>query len=318
MKSALSQLHIYNEEAAFEYVEARLWPNGPVCSFCGETGRLGKLKGKTTRPGLYKCYSCQKKFTVRMGTVLESSHVPLHIWLQTFYLMASSKKGISTRQLQRTFGGSMKTAWFLGHRVRKAMEEGTWPLIGPMGGEGETIEADETWIGGKAENRAYGPIPPKIAVVSLVQRGGGVRSFVTTRVTATNLQPIIARHIHNDTRFMTDESNVYTYPGRWFKSHETVNHSAKEYVRGDAYTNSVEGYFSILKRGIYGCYFHVSEAHLHRYVAEFDFRYSNRSKLGVEDAERADRALTGAKGKRLTYRTVSRGRAAATPTQAGA
>jgi transposase-like protein len=288
MKSALSAEHLQNEDAAFAYVEARLWPAGPVCHHCGETNRIGKLGGKATRPGLYKCYACRKQFTVRMGTIFESSHVPLHVWLQVIYLMNSSKKGFATRQIQRTLECSMKTAWFLGHRVRECMKAPAWPFSEPTGGAGETVEADETWIGGKAENRAYGPIPPKVAVVSLVQRGGGVRSFVTARVTANNLQPLLARHVHNDSRFMTDESNVYTYPGRWFASHETVNHSAKEYVRGDVYTNSVEGYFSILKRGIYGCYFHVSEAHLHRYVAEVDFRYSNRSKVGIEDAERAN------------------------------
>lgn len=310
MKSALSDLHLHNEEAAFAHVEARLWPNGPVCHHCGGTERIGKLKGKTTRPGLYKCYACKKPFTVRMGTVFESSHVPLHIWLQVIYLMNSSKKGFATRQIQRSLQCGMKTAWFLGHRVRECMKELRPFIPEPMGGEGETVEADETWIGGKAANRAFGPIPAKVAVVSLVQRGGGVRSFHVPRVTATNLAPIVAKHVHGDSRFMTDESNVYAHAGTWYASHETVNHKAKEYVRGDAYTNTVEGFFSILKRGVYGCYFHVSEAHLHRYLAEFDFRYSNRSKLGIEDAERADLALLGAKGKRLTYRTVGGTRAA--------
>ena len=312
MKFALSDLHLHHEEAAFAHVEARLWPDGPVCRHCGGTERIGKLKGKTTRPGLYKCYACKKPFTVRMGTIFESSHVPLHIWLQVIYLMNSSKKGFATRQIQRSLQCSMKTAWFLGHRIRECMKAPDWKFSEPMGGEGETIEADETWIGGKAENRAFAPIPPKVAVMSLVQRDGSARSFVIPRVTATNLAPIIARHVHEDSRFMTDESNVYAHPGRWFASHETVNHSIKEYARGDAYTNSVEGFFSILKRGVYGCYFHVSEAHLHRYLAEFDFRNSHRSKLGIEDAERADRALIGAKGKRLMYRTVGGTRPAAT------
>jgi len=262
MKSALSDLHLHNEEAAFAHVEARLWPNGPVCPHCKGTERIGKLNGKTTRAGLYKCYTCKKPFTVRMGTVFESSHVPLHIWLQVIYLMASSKKGHPTRQIQRALECSMKTAWFLGHRVREAMKA---LKVEPMGGEGETIEADETWIGGKAANRAFGPIPPKVAVVSLVQRNGGVRSFTVPRVTATNLAPIIARHVNADTRFMTDESNVYSHAGTWYASHETVNHSAKEYVRDDVFTNTVEGFFSILKRGVYGVYFHVSEAHLHRF-----------------------------------------------------
>lgn len=312
MKSALSAEHFHNEQAAFAYVEAELWPNGPVCPHCNGAERIGRLQGKTTRPGLYKCYVCKKPFTVRVGTVFESSHVPLRVWLQVFYLMSSSKKGHPTRQIQRTLQCSMKTAWFLGHRVRAAMDSGDLSATGKMGGEGATVEADETWIGGKAENRAFGPIPPKVPVVSLVQRDGGVRSFVVPRVTATNLFPIIARHVHTDTRFMTDDSNVYDHVGRAYKSHETVNHSAKEYLRDDVYTNTVEGYFSVLKRGIYGVYRHVSEAHLKRYLAEFDFRYSNRIKLGIDDHMRADLALRGAKGKRLMYRTVSRGRPAAT------
>jgi transposase-like protein len=305
MQSALSVARFHNEDAAFAYVETELWSNGPVCHHCGETGRIGKLNGKTTRPGLHKCYACKKPFTVRMGTVFESSHVPLRVWLQAIYMMCSSKKGISTRQLQRTFGCGLKTAWFLGHRVREAMRV---LHIEPMGGAGAVVEADETFVGGKAENRAFGPIPPKVAVVSLVRRGGGVRSFRVPNVTASNLAPIIARHAHPDSRFMTDESNVYSHAGTWYADHQTVNDSAREYVRDDAFTNTVEGYFSILKRGIYGCYFHVSEAHLHRYLAEFDFRYSNRIKLGIDDQMRADLALAGVKGKRLTYRTVGRGR----------
>jgi transposase-like protein len=305
MKSILSEPHFHNEEAAFAYVEAKLWPAGPVCHHCGGMNRVGKLKGKTTRPGLYKCYSCRKPFTVRMGTVFESSHAPMRIWLQTIYMMCASKKGISTQQLHRTFGGSMKTAWFLGHRVREAMRE-PHSYGGPkLGGSGMTIEADETYVGGKAHNRAYGPIPPKQAVASLVERGGRVRSFHVPNVTANNLYPIVARHTHADSRFMTDDTSVYTAIGRTFKGgYETVNHSAKEYVRDDAYTNTAEGYFSILKRGVYGIYQHVSEAHLNRYLAEFDFRYSYRIKTGFDDTARFDRALMGVVGKRLTYRTV--------------
>jgi transposase-like protein len=183
-------------------------------------------------------------------------------------------------------------------------------ILGPMGGEGETIEADETYVGGKAGNRAFGPIPPKQSVMSLVQRGGKVRSFHVPNVTASNLYPIIAKHTHEDSRFMTDEAQVYAAIGRTFSSYETVNHQAKEYVRDEAYTNTVEGYFSILKRGIYGVYQHVSEAHLKRYLAEFDFRHSNRAKLGVNDIARTDLAIKGMAGKRLTYRTTRGGRAA--------
>jgi hypothetical protein len=211
----------------------------------------------------------------------------------------------------RTLEVQYKTAWFMTHRIRLAMAEPGYPHGGKLGGEGETLEADETWIGGKAENRAYGPIPPKQTVFTLVEREGRVRSFHVPNVTAHNLSPIIARHAHVDSRFMTDDANVYDRPGRWFPAgHETVNHSAKEYVRGDAYTNTVEGYFSILKRGIYGIYQHVSEAHLHRYLAEFDFRYSYRVRTGFDDMDRFRKALAGIVGKRLTYRSTGGSRTA--------
>jgi len=310
MPSILSEPRFHNEAVAFEFVEAALWPNGPVCKHCGETNRIGKLKGKTTRAGLYKCYACRKPFTVRMGTIFESSHVPLRVWLQVIHLICASKKGMSTQQIHRTIGGSMTTAWFLTHRVRECMKELGWPEAGKLGGEGETLEADETFIGGRAENRAYGPIPPKQSVFALVERDGRVRSFHVPNVTAANLAPIIARHAHPDSRFMTDEANMYARLGTWFVDHQAVNHSAKQYVRGDAYTNTMEGFFSILKRGIYGVYQHVSEAHLHRYLAEFDFRYSYRIKTGFDDRKRADRALLGAKDKRLTYRSTGGSRAA--------
>lgn len=303
MQSALSAPHFHSEEAAFAYVEARLWPNGPVCRHCGEKDRVGRLKGKTTRPGLHKCYACRKPFTVRMGTIFESSHVPLRIWLQAIYLMCSSKKGISTRQLQRTFGGSMKTAWFLGHRIREAMAEGKLPgSFSPLGGEGKTVEVDETYVGGKAKNRKS-HIPPKRPVVALVQREGRVRSFHVANVNAETLRPILVKHIDGASYLMTDESTVYPSIGTEFKGHGTVNHSAEEYVRGIFWhTNTAENYFSIFKRGIVGIYHHVSEAHLHRYTAEFDFRYNHRAKLGIDDKTRTDIAICGAKGKRLTYK----------------
>lgn len=268
------------------------------------------MKGKSTRRGLWNCRACRKPFTVRMRTVFESSHIPLHIWLQAIYLMASSKKGISTRQLQRTLGGSMKTAWFLGHRVREAMIElGIDP--GPLGGANQVVEADETWIGGKAANRK-GKIPPKSVVLSLVEREGRVRSFHVPNVTAKTLKPIIVEHVHKASYLMTDESPTYGPIGVSFRGHGTVNHSAEEYVRAFFWhTNTIENFFSIFKRGIYGCYFHVSDAHLHRYAAEFDFRHNHRVALGFDDAARADRIVKGAKGKRLTYRTVGRGRAEA-------
>jgi transposase-like protein len=292
------------EEAAFAYVEARLWPNGPLCPHCGETERIGRLNGNTTRPGLRKCYACKKPFTVRMGTIFEDSHLPLHLWLQIIHLFCCGKKGIATRQIQRMLNCSMKTAWFTGHRIREAMKENRDLFTPPLGGASKTVEADETFIGRKAESRAYEAPAPKHAVMALVERGGKVRSFHVPNVTAQMLHPLIGRHAHRDSRFMSDELRIYTGIGWNFASHETVVHSEKEYVRGDVYTNTVEGYFSILKRGIYGVYQHVSETHLNRYLSEFDFRYSNRIKLGIDDVARANLALHGAKGKRLTYQTT--------------
>jgi transposase-like protein len=255
MQSALDAPHLRNEEAAFAYVESRLWPDGPVCPHCGTIGKAGRLKGKTTRPGMWKCYACKKPFTVRMRTVFESSHVPLHIWLQAIYMMCSSKKGIATRQLHRTFGGSLKTAWFLGHRIREAMTIlGVGDDGGSLGGQNEVVESDETFIGGKAANRK-GKIPPKSPVLSLVERGGRVRSFHVPNVTAQTLRPIITANVDRASYLMTDESPVYWSIGRQFAGHGAVNHSAEEYVRAYFWhTNTVENYFSILKRGIYGCY----------------------------------------------------------------
>lgn len=310
MQSELSAPHFHNEEAAFAYVEARLWPNGPVCPHCGTINRAGRLKGKSVRPGLWKCYACRKQFTVRMRSIFESSHIPMHIWLQAIYMMASGKKGIATRQLHRTFGGSLRTAWFLGHRIREAMIELGFEDPGPLGGENMVVEADETYVGGKAKNRK-GKIPPKSVVLSLVERDGRVRSFHVPNVTAETLKPIIVGNVEKATYLMTDESPVYPPIGAKFSGHGSVNHSAEEYVRGMFWhTNTVENFFSIFKRGIYGCYFHVSEAHLHRYAAEFDFRHNYREARGFSDVARADSILTGAKGKRLTYRTT-RGREAA-------
>ncbi len=220
MKSALSEPHFHNEEAAFAYVEAKLWPDGPICPHCNGIHRIGKLQGKTTRPGLYKCYACRKPFTVRMGTVFESSHAPMRIWLQTIYMMCSSKKGISTQQLHRTFGGSMKTAWFLGHRVREAMKV---LHLDPMGGAGATVEADKTYIGRKSTSRAFKPPGVKQSVFALVERGGGVRSFHVPNVTAANLRPIIVKNAHTDSRFQSDESAIYGVVGTLYAYHGVVN-----------------------------------------------------------------------------------------------
>ncbi len=305
-KSVLSAPHFQDEPAAFAYVEARLWPLGPVCPFCGEKERVGRLSGKTTRPGLCKCYKCQKPFTVRMGTIFESSHLALRLWLQVIHLMCASKKGIATRQIQRMLRCSMKTAWFVGHRIREAMARNDG--LPPIGGDGKVIEADETYVGrkpGSKVRRGFGHMNP---VFALVERDGTARSFHVPTVRADTLRPILHGQVSHDSHLMTDELSAYKLLGHRFKSHEAVKHSADEYVRGDVHTNTVEGFFSILKRGVYGTYQHVSEAHLKRYLAEFDFRYSNREKLGVGDIERADRALIGAKGKRLTYRTARSGR----------
>ena len=306
--SVLSAPHFHNEDAAFAYVEGALWPDGPYCPFCGATeDHVRKLNGKTTRKGLHKCYACQKPFTVRMGTIFESSHLPLHLWLQVIHLMCASKKGIATRQIQRMLQCSMKTAWFLTHRIREAMKDGS---LCPLGGEGKAVEADETYIGGKEKNkhankklRAGRGAVGKMAVFSLVERNGRVRSMRVASVTAKSLRPVLVAQIDSKANLYTDEAGQYRQMGRDFE-HNSVNHSANEYVRGDVHTNTVENYFSILKRGITGCYFHVSEAHLHRYLAEFDFRYSNREGLGVDDVARADAALKGFRGKRLTYETA--------------
>ena len=306
MKSALSEAHFHNEVAAFAYVEARIWPQGPVCPHCKGTERIGALKGKTTRAGLYKCYACRKPFTVRMGTVFESSHVPLRFWLQAIYLMASSKKGVSTRQLQRTFGGSMTTSWFLSHRIREAMK--TMHFDEPMGGEGSTVEIDETFIGRKHDLPKQRGYRHKHAVMSLVERrpeGARVRSFHVSGTSSAVLLPIIKVNVSAASFIITDEAAQYSRLNRHFAGHEFVTHNAGEFGRGAIHTNTVEGYYSVFKRGMVGIYQHCGEHHLGRYVAEFDFRYNTRVKLGVNDKQRADLIVSGAKGKRLTYRTVS-------------
>mgnify|MGYP003628167431 FL=1 len=309
-RSVLSSAHFQNEEAAFAYVEARLWPEGPTCPKCGATEEhIGKLNGKSTRLGLYKCYACTKPFTVRIGTIFEGSHLPLHLWLQVIHLMCASKKGVSTRQIQRMLECSMKTAWFLTHRIREAMKDGG---IGPLGGEGKVLEADTTYIGGKEKNKHIGKRTRgniggmgKQIVHSIVERDGRVRSHHIPRVNGETLRPILEAHADKKSALMTDTAGGYMQIGREFARHEMVDHGKDEYVRGDAYSNTVEGYFSILKRGLTGVYHSVSEAHLHRYLAEFDFRHSNREKLGTDDVSRADLALLGVKGKRLTYRTIN-------------
>jgi transposase-like protein len=299
-KAVFDQPRFRDEEAAYAWVESHVWANGRFCPHCGAIERSGKLGGKSTRIGVYKCYACRKPFTVKVGTIFESSHVPLHIWLQAIHLMCSSKKGFSANQFSRILGVDLKTGWFIGHRIREAMKD-TGPFT-PLGGDGVFVEADETFVGGRARNRAYREPAPKKAVVALVERQGRVRSRQVPEVNAANLRPILEAGIDKASHLRTDESGVYWKAGEKFASHRTVNHSQKEYVRGDASTNAAENFFSVLKRGIYGTYQHVSEEHLHRYLAEFDFRHNNRIGLGVDDAERSERAIRGIVGRRLTYR----------------
>lgn len=301
--SALSKPYFHDEALAFAELERLLWPEGPVCPHCGSiSGRHYDLR--KTRVGLRKCSDCRKQFTVKVGTVFESAHIPLNKMLQAVYLMAASKKGISAHQLHRILEITYKSAWFLAHRIREAMGTRAMLAVGGLGGANEAVEVDESYVGGKAKNRAFREPAPKKAVVSLIERDGRVASFHVANVTAKTLKPIIVKHVHAGSTLMTDEAPIYKSIGKAFKAHHSVNHSANEYVRlgGFVHTNTAENFFSILKRGIAGVYQHVSEAHLDRYLAEFDFRHNNRSSLGVEDAERSARALKGIVGKRLTYR----------------
>ncbi len=304
MASALSAPHFHNEEAAFAFVEARVWPEGPTCAHCGGVERISKMGGKSTRLGLYKCYQCRKPFTVRMGTIFEASHVPLHIWLQAMYLVAGSKKGISSNQLHRTLGVTLKTAWFMSHRIREAMRSGD---LSPFGSDGGAVEVDETYIGFK---KGRGPMPGghahKMAVLALVDRNSGqVRSFSIENTRADEIHPIVRANIAREARLMTDEARMYGKIGKEFAEHGKVLHGIGQYAKGDVYTNTVEGNFSIFKRGMRGIYQWCAEKHLHRYLAEFDFRYCNRAALGVNDSDRADALLRGIVGKRLTYQTTA-------------
>jgi transposase-like protein len=313
-RAVLSLPHFHNEEAAFAYVEATLWPNGPSCPHCGnvDAARIGRLNARSkpskknpegvVRHGLRKCYACRKEFTVRVGTIFEDSHLALHLWLQVIHMMNSSKKGISTRHIQRLLNCSMKTAWFLTHRIREIMKPGADVNgLPPLGGSGMTLEADETYIGAKAGRKLRRPVVEKAPVLSLVERHGKVRSFHMTNVRSSSIAHVLGNHANRQSALMTDEAHAYTSIGWHFSRHDYVTHSHDEYVRGDAHTNTVEGFFSILKRGLYGTYQHVSEHHLHRYLNEFDFRYNHREKLGVDDASRAGYAVQNAKGRRLTY-----------------
>jgi len=290
---------------AREYLEAINWPEGPFCPHCGETRNVHRLQGKSTRPGLIQCNSCLKNFTVTVGTVFERSKLPLNKWLLATYLLSSSKKGMSAHQLHRMLGITYKSAWFMFHRIREAMRPGS---PDPMGGYGRAIEADETYVGGKDKNRhaskrteARGPkLHEKMAVVSLVERGGDVRSFHVANVTGPLLRNILVTNADRGSWLMTDEHSGYKAVGKEFTGHGVIAHSRGEYGRyGVFHTNTIENFFSIFKRGVIGTYHHISENHLHRYTTEFDFRYNTRKDT---DTERAEIALKGIVGKRLTYR----------------
>jgi transposase-like protein len=302
--SYLSAKHFHDEDAAIAFVEARVWPKGPVCPHCGCVERIGKLQGKSTRKGVYKCYDCRKPFTVRIKTIFEDSKVAIHLWLQAIYLVAASKKGISANQLHRVLGVTLKTAWFMGHRIRHAMAD---DMDGMLGGDGTSgiVEADETYFG---KIRGYGKgnhQKRKQPIVALVERGGKVRAFHVAKVNVNTLKDVLEKNVAKKARLMTDGALMYSKIGKKFKSHEVVDHYMGEYVRGDVTTNTVEGFFGILKMGIRGVYQHVSPEHLNRYVSEFAFRYNNRKALGVNDIERASNLVANVVGKRLTYQTIN-------------
>lgn len=294
---------IYTSESkARAHLEALRWPDGPVCPHCGVIDNAVRLAGESTRPGLYKCRDCRLPFSVTVGTVFERSKIPLHKWLLAAHLMASSKKGFSAHQLHRAIKVTYKTAWFMMHRLREAMTDTDNTMLGGPGSSG-IVEADEVYLG-KAKGQGKGAhYDSKQKVVALVERKGRVRAFHVPSVTATTVKTILKSQVAESARLMTDSAGLYEKVGKTFASHETVNHARGEYARGDVTTNTVEGYFGILQRGLRGIYQHVSPEHLHRYVNEFSFRYNNRSSLGIEDAERAARLLVSIGGKRLTYRS---------------
>lgn len=311
--SVLSEPQFHDEATAFAYVEAELWPNGPVCPHCGGFERISVIKPnpeKKIRLGLKYCGQCRKQFTVRIGTIFEESHLPMAKWLQAIFLMCSSKKGISSHQLHRTLECTYKTAWFLSHRIREAMRTGE---LAPFGQGGSDVEADESFLGHDPDAR---PTPAhanptwveKMKVLTLIDRASGrARSFVVDNLSKETIAPILRENIAKEARLLTDEAPRYIGHGRMFADHQSVNHKRDEYVRLSdpvVHTNTVEGYFSIFKRGMKGVYQHCSKKHLHRYMAEFDFRYSHRMALGVDDKARADKLLSGVVGKRLTYRTA--------------
>jgi transposase-like protein len=290
-----------DETKAREWLAARVWPNGPVCPHCGSTGDdVTALQGKKHRPGVYQCNGCREQFTVTVKTVFERSKIPLSKWLAALFMLTASKKGVSAHQIHRSLGISYKSSWFMMHRLREALRQGDFAA--PMGGSGEVVEVDETYYGkqaGHAKGKRQGHMN---AVLTLVTRGGEARTFHVDGTRIADLAPVLRANLAREAKIMTDTAGWYTALGKEFANHETINHTIDEYVRGHVHTNTVEGFFSIFKRGMKGVYQHCSEKHLHRYLAEFDFRYSNRTALGVNDLMRAEIAAAGIKGKRLTYR----------------
>ena len=314
MASVLDQPYFHDEKAAFTALEGIMWPGGKPesCPHCGVIGKANRLADQTSKPsaknpegkpvyGLWKCYACRKQFTVRKGTIFEESRLELHLWFQAAHLMCSSKKGVSANQLHRTLGCTLKTAWFVGHRLREAMRDGG--LAVPFGSTGGMVEVDETYVGhqkGKPKKRAF---HHKMKVLTLVDRETRqARSMVVDNIRPATIAPILRENMAREARLMTDEAGHYLHIGREFADHEIVRHGQEEYVRGEAHTNTIEGYFSIFKRGMKGIYQHCQEKHLHRYLAEYDFRYNNRVALGFNDSARTAVALKGAQGKRLLYR----------------
>jgi transposase-like protein len=287
----LSGAHLNDEKAAYEHLAKVRWPDGVKCIHC-QSEKVYTLNVAGTARVVLKCSKCRKQFSATVGTIFEKSHILLTKWFMAFQLLASSKKGMSAHQLHRMLDITYKSAWFMAHRIRHVMKQ--TPFGDKLGG---IVEADETYIGGKS--RGMGQIPNKMPVFALVERGGRVRSFTMPTVTAVNLKRSIQEHVSTDAKLMTDEHVGYTKIGKDFAEHQTVNHSKKEYVRGEASTNTVEGYFSLLKRGLTGTYHHVSPRHLHRYLDEFNFRYNARKE---DDAMRAFLAVKQTEGKRLQYR----------------
>lgn len=304
-------------DKARRYMERERWPHGPVCAHCGnvDQAKIKELEGNAHRAGLYQCAECREQFTVTVGTVMERSKIPLNKWLLATYLLNAGKKGTSAHQIHRTLGVTYKTAWFMCHRIRLMMDDTA--QRGPMGGEGKIVEADETYFGDVPEAKRRtkttsgrpftkkGKGAHKRAIMALVERGGSVRSFHVAVADSATVAKIITDNVAKESRLHTDESRLYIKVGAEYASHETINHSAKEYARGDVTTNSIEGAFSIFKRGMKGVYQHCAEKHLHRYLSEFDFRYNHRAALGFTDGERAALAIRHSGGKRLTYRPTN-------------